>query len=300
MTRIWFPLASRTTVQGVVTALGRIGGACAPLVVAYLLMGKLALSWQTALVIVSIPGMALGIGFWLFVRNSPREHPWTNRAEAVLIETGTPPPVQGQRAALLLTPASAFSLAMVFVYIFASTFQDQFYVNWLPKFLKDNKGFDNETMGLFAPLPLLGGAAGGILGGILNDLLIRRWGNRRWARSAVACTGKSLGAVLVFLSIQADDGRLIMFVLVAARVFSDWSLPTQWAAVTDMGGRAAATLFGIVNTVGIIGGVAAGPVFGYLNETYGPHGLFYGVAAMCVVAATSWLFIDCTRRLVSD
>jgi len=38
MTRTWFPFSSRTTVQGIVTALGRIGGASAPLVVAYLLM----------------------------------------------------------------------------------------------------------------------------------------------------------------------------------------------------------------------------------------------------------------------
>ena len=59
---------------------------------------------------------------------------------------------------------------------------------------------------------------------------------------------------------------MAMVVLMAARVFSDWSLPTQWAAVTDMGGRAAATLFGIVNTVGIVGGFVAGPVFGYLKQ----------------------------------
>ena len=125
-------------------------------------------------------------------------------------------------------------------------------------------------------------------------------GNRRWARSIVGLSGKLLAGVLVLVSIQTQDGRLTMLVLVAARVFSDWSMPTQWAAVTDMGGRAAATLFGIVNMVGIIGGVAAGPVFGYLNETYGAPGLFYGVAAMCAVAALSWLFIDCTQRLVGD
>jgi sugar phosphate permease len=67
-----------------------------------------------------------------------------------------------------------------------------------------------------------------------------------------------------------------------------------------MGGRAAATLFGVVNMVGIIGGFVAGPVFGYLRQQYGWEGLFYGVAAMCLIAALSWLFIDCTQRLVSD
>ena len=189
---------------------------------------------------------------------------------------------------------------MLLVYAFASTFQDQLYVYWIPSFLVEGRGLDATTMGLFTPLPLIGGAIGGILGGFLNDGLIRRWGNRRWARSVVACTGKLVAAAMVILSLQVPDGRMAMVVLLLARVFGDWSLPTQWGATTDMGGRAAATLFGLVNTVGALGGFVAGPCLGYLKQEYGWNGLFYGVAAMCVVAALTWLFIDCTKRLVED
>jgi sugar phosphate permease len=312
MTRIWFPLSVRTTVQGLVTAMGRIGGACAPLILATLLMGILELSWQTSLLILATPGIVLAIAFWFVVRNRPGEHPWVNSAERDLLD---PPPTpdasairEGEppfrappaRPVFLLTPASLFSLAMMLLYIFASTFQDQFYVYWLPLFLKQGRNFDNEMMGLYAPLPLLGGAAGGILGGALNDWLIVRLGSRRWARSLVAFTGKFVASGLVLLSIQAEDGRMTMLILVAARIFSDWSLPTQWAAVTDMGGRAVATVFGLVNTVGAAGGFVAGPVFGLLKQAYGWDGIFVGVAAMCLFAATTWLFLDCTQRLVSD
>jgi sugar phosphate permease len=300
MTRTWFPLATRTSVQGVVTAMGRIGGAFAPVIIATLLMGVFGLSWQTALFVLSVPGVILAVAFWLAVRDTPRDHPWTNAAEAHLLDDGARPVAPGERPALQLTGASLFSLAMMLLYIFVSTFQDQFYVYWLPSFLQEGRGFDDEMMGLFAPLPLLGGAVGGIIGGVLNDLLIRRFGNRRWARSGVAFTGKFVAAGLVVLSIQIADGRLTIMVLVAARVFSDWSLPTQWAAVTDMGGRAAATVFGVVNTVGALGGFVAGPVFGYLKQQYGWDGQLYGVAVLCVVAAVTWLFLDCTRRLVGD
>ena len=312
MTRTWFPLATRTSVQGAVTAMGRLGAACAPVIIAAFLMGVLDLSWQSALFVLSAPGVILAIGFWLALRDSPREHPWTNEAEQNLlapqpmdnaaIREGDPPfePTPAERPSLELASPSLFSLAFLLVYTFTSTFQDQFYVYWLPSFLQEGKRLDVSTMGLFAPLPFLGGALGGVLGGILNDVLIRKLGSRRWARSLVAFTGKSVAAALVIASMQVDDGRLTMVVLLAARVFSDWSLPTQWAAVTDMGGRAAATLFGVVNTVGVFGGFVAGPVFGYLKQQYDWDGLFYGVAAMCAVAAMSWLFIDCTRRLVGD
>src|SRR6202040_1092684 len=102
-------------------------------------------------------------------------------------------------------------------YTFTSTFQDQFFVNRLPTFLEAVKGFDSQRMALYGPLPLLGGAVGGILSGILNDVLIRRFGCRRWARSLVAFTGKFCAACLVVLSLQMEDGRLTIAVLCAAR-----------------------------------------------------------------------------------
>lgn len=318
ITRTWFPMSSRTSVQGMVTAMGRIGAATAPLIIASLLLGVLGLSWQTALIALTIPGVLLSVAFWFTIRDKPREHPWMNEAEKDLLDplpitsgisddgairAGDPPVLPAtptKQPMLHLTAASMFSLGMMLLYVFASTFQDQFYVNWLPSFLVEGKGIDVTTMGLFAPFPFIGGAIGGVLGGVLNDYLIRRTGNRRWVRSGVAFIGKLVGAVMVLLSMQVEDGRLVMVVLVAARVFSDWSLPTQWAAVTDMGGRAAATVFGIVNTVGAIGGFVAGPIFGYLKEMYGFDGLFYGVAGMCVFAAFTWIGIDCTKRVVND
>jgi MFS transporter, ACS family, glucarate transporter len=283
LTRDWFPLATRTSVQGAVTAMGRLGAACAPLLVATVLMGLLGLSWQSALLVLVVPALPLAAAFWL----GPRQPPETSSGE-------------GQRAQLHLNAGTLGNLAMLLVYAFTSTFQDMLYVYWIPLFLVEGKGFAQEEMGFFAPLPLLGGALGGVLGGVLNDALLRRLSSRRWARSSVACTGKFVAALLIVLSVQVADGRLAMVVLLTARVFSDWSLPTQWGAITDMGGRAAGTLFGIVNMVGAAGGFVAGPVLGLLKQYYGWDGLFFGVAAMCFVAALSWLFIDCTRRLVAD
>ncbi len=300
VTRHWFPASVRTSVQGVVTAFGRVGAACCPVILATLLMGTLALSWRLSLFVIAAPGVFLALLFWLAVRNSPPEHPWCNRAEQEVIEAGSTPSSAGQRGSLLLNRGSLFNLAMLLVYAFASTFQDQLYVNWIPLFLTEGKGLDDRAMGLFTPLPLLGGAAGGILGGVLNDYLLRRTGNRRWARSGIAFTGKFVAAGLVVASVQMTDGRLAMVVLLAARCFGDWSLPTQWGTITDVSGRASGTVFGLVNAVGAAGGFVAGPVLGYLKQQHGWEGLFLGVAGMCLLAALSWLFIDCTRRLVAD
>jgi nitrate/nitrite transporter NarK len=189
---------------------------------------------------------------------------------------------------------------MMLLYAFASTFQDQLYVYWIPSFLVKGRGLDTETMGLFTPLPLLGGALGSVLGGWLNDALIRSGWSRRWVRSGIGLTGKLVAGVLVVVSVFVPYGWLAMVVLLAARIFGDLSLPTQWGAVTDMAGRASGTVFGLVNAIGAAGGFVAGPVLGYLKQHHGWEGLFLGAAVMCVVAALTWLFIDCTRRLVPD
>src|SRR5205823_3762469 len=152
-------------------------------------------------------------------------------------------------------------------------------------------------MGWFAPLPLLGGAAGGLVGGALNDVLLRRTGRPRWVRSGIAFTGKFLAALLLLASLAIPDGRLVMVLLLACKFFGDWSLPTQWGTITDIAGKGAGTLFGVINTVGSLGGFTAGPVLGYLKENYGWEALFLGVGAAYLAAAACWLFIDCTVRV---
>ena len=300
MTRNWFPLASRTSVQGVVTAFGRIGAACTSVILAYILMGLFGLSWQLALMVLALPGVVLALLFWILVRDNPQEHPWTNAAEQDLIGVGTAPNLADRPVTIRSDARAAISLGMLLVYAFVSTFQDQLYVFWIPDFLVNGRGLDASSMGLFTPLPLLGGAVGGILGGVLNDMLIQAWGNRKWPRRVVGFTGKLIAAGMVIWSLQVADGRVAMVVLLTARVFGDWSLPTQWGAITDMGGRAAGTLFGLVNMIGAVGGFVAGPALGYLKQHYGWEGLFYGVATMCLAAALCWLFIDCSRRVVTD
>jgi MFS transporter, ACS family, glucarate transporter len=336
LTRHWFPRQVRTGVQGMIAASGRLGGAAASLIVATLLMGWLGLSWRAALLVLAVPGFLLAFVVWLIVRLGPREHPWANPAEERLVaepetvsetislvppgkyrapsteyteippdqrKTEDPaqpePPSKPASIRFHLTPAALITFGMLLLYSFVSTFADMLYVFWIPSFLVEGRGFDKTQMGLFATLPLLGGAAGGVVGGLLNDALYRLTGNRRWSRSGVACTGKLLAAALMAASFFVADGRLAMLVLLVCKFFCDWSQPTQWGTITDIGGRASATLFGVVNTVGNLGAFAAGVSMGYWKQQHGWEGLFLGVAVIYLGAAICWLFIDCTRKLVT-
>src|SRR5262249_49783184 len=158
----WFPLSIRTTVQGVVGTLsGRAGGACASFFVAFLLMGQLAIPWAQALLALSSAGVLFGLLFWSVFRNSPAEHPWTNQAEQDVIASGTAPVKPGVPPRLHLSPANIVNLGILAFYAFLSTFADQLYVYWIPSFLMEDRGLSSVDMGMFAGLPLWGGAVGG-------------------------------------------------------------------------------------------------------------------------------------------
>jgi ACS family glucarate transporter-like MFS transporter len=299
ITRTWFPLAYRTIVQGVVTSLGRVGGACAPFIVATVLMDYSHLSWQDSMLTIAAPGILLALAFWFTFRNQPNEHPWVNAAECRVIgaDAAVPGAVIAAPVKLRLTADNRLSFFMLLGYAFTSTFADMLYVFWIPQFLREAKGMSTAEMGQFAPLPLLGGAIGGLLAGALNDMCINATGSRRWSRTAVAFTGKTLAAIMIAVSVQAEDGRIVAVFLLATKFFGDWSLPTQWGTITDISGRAAGTVFAVVNTIGGIAAFIASPIMAEVKEQSGWDGLFYFVAAIYFMAATCWLFIDCTKRL---
>jgi sugar phosphate permease len=301
VTRRWFPLSIRTTVQGVVASLsGRAGGACASLIVATLLMGMLGLGWRASLVVLGAAGAVLGVVFWLLFRDSPAEHPWTNLAEQRLVESDSVRSTTAGSPRLDLGPANRLTLGALLLYAFCSTFTDQLFVYWVPLFLEEGKGVGRTEMGLLASLPLWGGAIGGGVGGILNDVLLRRTGNRRWARSGVALTGKMAAAVFLAASVLLPDGRSVALTLLVCKFFGDWGLSTQWGTITDIAGRAAGTVFGVVNMVAALAGVLANPLIGRIKRDHGWDVLLIFLAGMLFVSALAWLLIDSRRRLVRE
>ena len=262
-------------------------------------MAGVGLSWQASLVALACGGFVFAIIFWLLFRNDPRDHPWVNTSEREWIQAGEVQFSQKEFARFNWSPANVRNLGLFMAASFFSTFADNLFVFYMPEFLVLEKNFSPAQMGVFASLPIIGGAVGGLFGGALNDYLIRVTGKRRLCRSLVACSGKLTAAALIAASLLFEDGRVIMLVLFCCKFFSDWSQPTWWGTVTDLGGPASGRVFGMVNMVGSIGGFTAGPVMGYVLGDQRWTALFLFVGGVYVVTAIFWIFVNCTRQLVA-
>lgn len=299
VTRSWFPMSVRTTAQGLIGSFsGRAGGASAALVVGTLLLGWLQMEWRAAMWWLALAGICFAVALRLLFTDTPAGHPWANSAEQALVDGEEPDqaPASGAAARLDLNRPALANLAMLMLHGVASAGADMLYVYWIPLFLSEAKGFDPVQMGIFASLPLWGGAAGGAFAGLLNDRLIRLKG-RKLARKAVGLTGKVLASILVLISLDLEDGRLIMVLLAGAKFLTDWSQPTVWGTITDIAGPASGRVFGAVNMAGSVGAFVAGPVLGWIKQRLGWSILFQTIAGAYLFAGLCWLAIDATRKV---
>jgi MFS family permease len=306
MAQSWFPARIRTTLQGIagITS-GRLGGMCAYLIFGSLLLGRFGLDWRTAIYVFVAAGVVFTILFAAVFRNSPRGHPLANDAEAELIGGYLPhtKPARMSLAELLraIRPRALVNLIVLNIQTILSTLADNIYSNWIPLFLWEVHHLKFEAMGIYSSLPLVGGAIAGTIGGLLNDACIARTGNRRWSRSGIAGVGKGLAAVLLLIALAwYQNPYAFCGLLFAVKFFGDWSLATSWGVVTDIGGRATASVFAFNNAVAGIGFIAAPPIFGYVAQHYGWPAVFVTVAATYALCALSWLGIDCTIPVVDE
>jgi sugar phosphate permease len=308
-TKLWFPSSERTAVQGwVASFFGRMGGATSYLLFATVLIGWCHMPWRVALGLFMLLGFAAAVGFLLFFRNSPREHPWVNAAEAHLISDNDPGAATATRSTLKWsTVLRNGSLRALVFQQFTCAYVDNFFSSWIPLFLFEQKHVKLDATGWMSALPMVGGALGGMLaGGMLQNWLILRTGNRRWSRSLIGLTGNLMAMFIMFLSLTLDSATAIAGAFFLLKFFSDWAQPTMWGATTDMGGRNAASIFALVNTAGSLAGFVAGPTMGYTIHAFSggdatnPTGwtaLFVGIGCIYLASALSWLFIDCTQTL---
>jgi MFS family permease len=303
----WFPVRVRTTAQGwIATFCGRAGGAAS-----FFLFGVLLLwlPWRWAVGVFASAGLFCGVLFLLLFRNTPREHPWANAAEANLITADDP---QAARATHSRLRWSALLGSRTVWFLFARSFignmADTFFVYWVPSFLRGGSHLLSPTAaGSLAALPLLGGAVGGVASGSLQSRLVYRVG-RRWARSGVGMTGKALAALLMLLPLVLDGPALVGVVFVAVKFFADWEQPAEWGTITDVAGRNAATVFACVNTAGSVGGFVAGPLMGVVLKAFSVDGVatpaawraaFLLIAVEYVLCAGCWLFVDCGKPIAA-
>ena len=287
----WLPARSHGRAFGLAVMTGALGGALTqPLVVAMLGVT----TWRVAFPIFGGVGLVwAGAWVWWF-RDDPHVHKGVNAAELALIGTERPSSPAPAPWGRLARSGSLLSLCVMY---FGCIYGWYFYLTWLPTYLLEARGFDMKAVGWLAAMPLVGIAIGVLAGGLLSDVLCRRWGVRA-GRRLPGLLGFPLAAVAVIGALTTSDPMVAALLLTASAGLAALGVSPAWAACLDIGGGHAGVVTGAMNTFGNLGGAVSPVVVGLsLDRWHSYDAPLVTVAIFYLVAAVAWLGIDATRTL---
>jgi MFS transporter, ACS family, glucarate transporter len=244
----------------------------------------------------------LGIAFaalWLQVIHSPKTHPSVNRAERDYIEAGgalldmdgRSAPAQADAGRTLRQLLANRMLLGIYIGQYCITVLTYFFLTWFPVYLVKERGLSILQAGFAAVLPALCGFVGGILGGVLSDLLLRRGFSLTAARKIPIVGGMLLSMSIIGCNyVQADA---LVVGLMALAFFGKGIGALGWAVVSDTSPRESGGLSGgLFNTFGNTAGITTPIAIGYIVQTTGSFdGALVFVGLNALVACFCYLVV---------
>jgi ACS family glucarate transporter-like MFS transporter len=166
-----------------------------------------------------------------------------------------------------------------------------FFLTWFPVYLVQQRGMSILQAGLVASIPAICGFAGGVLGGVFSDALLRRGFTLTVARKTPIVIGLLLSSSMVLCNYV--DVQWLIVAIMALAFFGKGIGALGWAVMSDTAPAQTAGLSaGLFNMFGNIAAISTPIVIGYIIGLTGSfNGALFFVGANALVAVLSYLVI---------
>jgi MFS transporter, ACS family, glucarate transporter len=294
----WIPRRERGTVQGIFFAGAHLVGGLTPALVLWLLR---FLSWREIFVCFGAIGL-LWMAVWLtWFRNDPSEHRGVNAAELQTIVSERPADC-AHSAGLdywrkLLTNRNMIALCIMYI---PNSMIFYFCITWLPTYLRERHGFDATNLAIFAGLPLIVSMPGDLLGGLVSDRLVSRYGLRvgRCGLGSVAY----VIAGLALLAAAASSTPILAAALIAVATGSTmFTLGAAWGTVIEVGRNHVAVVGATMNSAGNLAAMLNPLIVAYSVQWFGSWNLpLQLMGVLFLVGAFCWTLVDPGRPVFDE
>ena len=265
----WFPKAERGTPIAVFSSGGAVGNMLAAPLIA---MVALRFGWRASFLLPGTLGL-LWLAGWLTIYRLPEKHPGVTAHDlAKLAEEDSTDPKLGWFALFRNRNVMALVLARLI-----SDPVNYFYVFFIPEYLKSQRGFSLADIGMYAWMPFMAGALGGMVGGRWSDILIKRGTQPAKARLRILYMSAAVAPLGVLTSqVHSVAVALILMSLMSFIVYC-WFINTA-AVIPDIASvRQAGSILGIMGTAGTFGGMLFMPLVGFLVTRFGSYQLIFAI-----------------------
>lgn len=298
----WFPSSERGTASAIFNAAQYFS-----LVAFAPLMGVLVhgLGWESVFFVMGGFGIVAAIVFARYVQ-PPRQSRHMNAAELDFIERGG--------ALVDMEDAQAAGPSMftwhnirqvlanrmllgIYLGQYCINVLTYFFATWFPIYLVQQRHMSILQAGFVSAVPAIFGFLGGVLGGVISDMLLRRTGSITFARKAPLLAGMLLATVIV--GCNYVDSQWLIIVIMTAAFFGKGVASLGWAVISDTSPKELVGVTGgIFNMVGNTAGIVTPIVIGYIVGGTGSFdGALVFVGAHCLLTIIAYFVItkDITR-----
>jgi ACS family glucarate transporter-like MFS transporter len=261
------------------------------------------LGWPYVFYVMGLAGLLLCL-IWLKTVYAPNRHPRLGAAELAYIEGGGAlvnidnPEQQresrregGPEWEHLKQLISNRMMLGIYLAQYCINTLTYFFITWFPVYLVQQRGMSILNAGLAASVPAICGFAGGVLGGVWSDFMLRRNWPLAVARKTPIVTGMLLSTSMIVCN-YVDEQWLAVAVMALA-FFGKGIGALGWAVVSDTCPKEIAGLSGgLFNMFGNLSSITTPIVIGYIIQNSGSfNGALVFVGANAIIAAFSYLMI---------
>lgn len=265
-----------------------------------------AFDWEQCFWFAGLIALALGV-VWFRVIHGVKAHPRISPQEIELIERGgglvSLDGGNQPRANTLTWPVVQWLLGnrmLVGIYLgqYCITTLTWFFLTWFPIYLSQARHVSMVKAGLLAAAPALCGCAGGILGGMASDRLLKTGHSLTLARKTPIVAGMLLAITMV--ACNYVNSSLAVTLLMSLAFFGKGFGALGWTVISDTSPKNLVGVNGgLFNLIGNLSGITTPIIIGAIvKHTGGFQDALVFVAATALLAIIAYLpIVGEIRRL---
>ena len=238
--------------------------------------------WRWLFILEGIPAIVLGIITVFYLTDWPAQARWLPESERNWLVNELQAELESKKRRRSYTIMEVFGERRILILLLAYLLAMTGYlgnVYWIPTFVKRISGFSNQSVTSLLMIPALMGVLGMLINGWHSD----KTNERHWHTAVPLLAASSM----FFLShFSRHDVILTIAFLLLGSGFLFAYFPTFWAIPTAiLSETAAAASFGLINSIGQVGGFTGNYAIGLLNDRTHSVAASFAFIALSYVAA---------------
>ncbi|HEY0211186.1 MFS transporter [Acerihabitans sp.] len=286
----WFPAIERGTASAIFNSAQYFALAIFSPILGWL---TFTWGWEHVFTVMGVLGFIMTMVWIKYIQN-PNKHPSVSQQELDYISAGgamvdMDAPKDGKKEG----PKWDYVKQMLTNRMMLGVFFGQYFINsitwffltWFPIYLVQDKGMSILKVGLIASIPALFGFAGGVLGGVVSDILIKRGHSLTVARKIPIVVGMLLATSIILCNYT--NNTVIVVALMALAFFGKGFGALGWPVISDTAPKEVIGLCGgIFNVFGNVASIVTPLAIGYMVKelhSFNAALIFVGCSALAAM-----------------